>query len=266
MKTISIKEQLNHHFMFTVLFFSLLLSTTVLSAQTVPPIKNIVLVHGAFADGSSWKSVYNILTKKGYNVSIVQNPLTSLQADVDATNSVINVQDGPVILVGHSWGGTIITEAGMNSKVVALVYISAFVPDEGENSGQWTNYAPSFPEAGFTNIDQFGLIYFDSSKFHSGFSADLTPKESAFFRDSQVPIKAKSFGETVKNAAWKIKPSYAILPTQDKALNPIAERFMYQRAKSKITEIKGSHVVYISQPKAVAKVIINASKELASKK
>lgn len=223
-------------------------------------VKNIVLVHGAFADGSSWQSVYDILTKKGYHVSMAQNPLTSLQDDVEATNSIINAQDGPVVLVGHSWGGTVITEAGMNPKVASLVYISAFMPDAGETAGQWVAAAPAAPEAGFTEPDEYGFIYFEPSKFHNGFSADLSQKQSDFLNAGQVPIKAKCFGEPVQNAAWKIKPSYAIVPTQDKALNPDTERTMYRRAKAKITEIEGSHVIYISQPKKVAAVIMEAAK------
>ena len=228
------------------------------NAQNMP-VKNIVLVHGAFADGSGWKSVYDILTKKGYHVSIVQNPLTSLKADVDATNSVIDAQDGPVILVGHSWGGAVITEAGVNPKVAGLVYIAAFMPDKGETAGQWVSAAPAAPESGFTKPDQFGLVYFDPAKFHGGFTGDLTKAQSDFMRDSQVPIIGHCFEEPVGQVAWKTKPSYGIVPTEDKALNPNTERAMYKRATANITEIKGSHVIFISQPDAVAKVIMDAS-------
>lgn len=223
------------------------------------PVKNIVLVHGAFADGSGWKAVYDILTKKGYHVSIVQNPLTSLKADVDAANSVIDAQDGPVILVGHSWGGTVITEAGVNPKVTALVYIAAFMPDKGETAGQWVSAAPAAPEAGFTKPDQFGFVYFDPAKFHGGFTGDLTKAQSDFMRDSQVPIIGHCFEEPIEHVAWKIKPSYGIVPTEDKALNPNTERSMYKRAHAKVTGIKGSHVIFISQPEAVAKVIADAA-------
>jgi pimeloyl-ACP methyl ester carboxylesterase len=223
------------------------------------PVKNIVLVHGAFADGSGWKGVYDILTQKGYHVSIVQNPLTSLKADVDATNSVINAQDGPVILVGHSWGGAVITEAGVNAKVAALVYVAAFVPDSGESAGQWASAAAPSPEAGLTQPDQFGFVYFEPAKFHGGFSGDLSKAESDFLSASQVPIIATSFATPLEQAAWKSKPSYGIIPTGDNALSPVTERAMYTRAHAKITEIKGSHVIYISQPAAVAKVIITAT-------
>jgi pimeloyl-ACP methyl ester carboxylesterase len=222
-------------------------------------VKNIVLVHGAFADGSGWKGVYDILVKKGYHVSIVQNPLTSLHDDVTETNSVIDAQDGPVILVGHSWGGTVITEAGVNPKVAGLVYIAAFMPDKGESAGKWVAAAPASPESGFTDPDQFGFVYFSPAKFHGGFAGDLSQSLSDFMCASQVPIIGKCFGEPVEQVAWKIKPSYGIVPTEDKALNPETERTMYKRANAKITEIKGSHVVFISQPEAVANVIITAS-------
>jgi pimeloyl-ACP methyl ester carboxylesterase len=223
------------------------------------PVKNIVLVHGAFADGSGWKPVYDILTRKGYHVSIVQNPLTSLQADVDAATSVIDAQDGPVILVGHSWGGQVITQAGVNSKVAGLVYVAAFVPDKGKTAGKWVGAAAPAPEAGFTKPDQFGFVYFEPSKFHGGFAGDLSKAQSDFMNASQVPIIGKCFEEPVTEAAWENKPVYGIVATEDKALNPGTERTMYQRANAKITEIKGSHVVFISQPEAVAKVIIAAA-------
>ena len=222
-------------------------------------VKNIVLVHGAFADGSGWKGVYDILIKKGYHVAIVQNPLTSLEADVNAANSVINAQDGPVILVGHSWGGTVITEAGVNPKVVGLVYVAAFVPDKGETTAKWVAAAPPAPEAGFTKPDASGFVYFDPAKFHSGFAADLTQEQSDFMRDAQVPIVGKSFGQEVTDAAWKTKPSYAIITTEDKALSPTTQRTMYERANCKITTLKGSHVIFISQPEAVAKMIMEAA-------
>lgn len=222
-------------------------------------VKNIVLVHGAFADGSGWKPVYDILIKKGYHVSIVQNPLTSLKADVDAANSVINRQDGKVILVGHSWGGTVITEAGVNDKVVALVYVAAFMPDKGESTGKWVAAAPASPEAGFTAPDRFGFVYFDAAKFHGGFAGDLSKPQSDLMNASQVPIIGNCFEEPVEQVAWKNKPSYGIIATQDKALNPSTERAMYERAKAKITEIKGSHLVFISQAEAVAEVIIKAA-------
>ncbi|GAA4919284.1 alpha/beta hydrolase [Mucilaginibacter defluvii] len=260
MKT-SFKSSENRRFlMFAILLIVGLFNLGIDVANAQPPaVKNIVLVHGAFADGSGWKPVYDILVKKGYNVSIVQNPLTSLKADVEITNSVINRQDGKVILVGHSWGGTVITEAGVNEKVAALVYVAAFMPDSGETTGKWVAAAPAAPEAGFTDPDQFGYVYFDPAKFHGGFAGDLSQAQSDFMNASQVPIIGKCFEEPVDNVAWKSKPSYGIIATKDKALNPMTERKMYERGKAQITEIEGSHVVFISQAEAVAKVIIKAA-------
>ncbi|RFZ90213.1 alpha/beta hydrolase [Mucilaginibacter conchicola] len=259
------KTKVNYISRTKLLLFSALLLTTQLftgvskvMAQKAP-IKNIVLVHGAFADGSGWKAVYDILIKKGYHVSIVQNPLTSLNADVTATNSVLNAQDGPSVLVGHSWGGTVITQAGVNPKVAALVYVAAFAPDAGENTAKWVGAAPPAPEAGFTDPDQFGFVYFVPAKFHSGFAADVPKAQSDFMQASQAPIIGACFAEPVTEVAWKTKPSYGIVATEDKAINPGVEKQMYIRAKAKITEIKGSHVVFISQPEAVAKVIIAAA-------
>lgn len=222
-------------------------------------VKNIVLVHGAFADGSGWKAVYDILTNKGFQVTIVQNPLSSLKDDVAATKSVLNRLEGPAILVGHSWAGAVITEAGVHPKVAGLVYVAAFAPDKGETAGQWVGAVSPDPEAGFTAPDEFGLVYFEPSKFHGGFAADLSKSQSDFMAISQVPIKGHSFEEPIEQVAWKTKPSYGIVATEDKALHPDTERKMYQRAKAKITEIKGSHVIFISQPEAVAKVIMEAA-------
>lgn len=243
---------------FAIMLILLLTGFQSLVGQTLKT-KNIVLVHGAFADGSGWKPVYDILSKKGYHVSIVQNPLTSLKNDVNATNSVINQQDGQVVLVGHSWGGTVITEAGNNPKVVALVYVAAFVPDHGENTIQWITAAPASPEAGFTKPDEFGFVYFEYAKFHKGFASDLTEKQSNFMRDSQIPIIGRSFEDMITKAAWKTKPVYAVLATDDKALSPVTQRNMYKRANAKITEVKASHVVFISNPEAVANTIIQAA-------
>ena len=221
--------------------------------------KNIVIVHGAFADGSGFKSVYNILTKKGYNVTIVQNPLTSLKDDVDATKRALDRQDGPTVLVGHSWGGTVITEAGMHSKVVALVYIAAFQPDKGENTGQWASSLPAAPENGILAPDASGVVYFDQKKFHAGFAADLSKSEADFMYASQGPIFVSCFTDPVQEAAWKVKRSYGIVATEDKAINPDIERNMYKRSNSNITEIKGSHVIFISKPDEVANVIVKAA-------
>jgi pimeloyl-ACP methyl ester carboxylesterase len=223
------------------------------------PVKNIVLVHGAFADGSGFKAVYEILTKKGYNVTVVQNPLTSLKDDVDAANRILDKQDGPTVLVGHSYGGTVITEAGNNSKVVALVYIAAFAPDKGENTIKWVQSAPPAPENGILPPDDKGFVYYDKAKFHGGFAGDLSKTEADFMFASQGPTSVQCFVTPVAEAAWKTKPSYGIVATEDKSIVPDVERTMYKRANAKITEIKGSHVIFISQPEAVAKVIIEAA-------
>lgn len=224
-------------------------------------VKNIVIVHGAFADGSGYKKLYNILTKKGFNLTIVQNPLTSLRDDVDATLRALDKQDGPTVLVGHSWGGTVITEAGMHPKVTALVYIAAFQPDKGETTGQWSSSLPAAPENGILPPDEKGFVYFDKTKFHAGFAADLGKEEADFMFASQGPIAGSCFTDAVKEAAWKTKPSYGIVATEDKAINPDIERNMYRRSGTIITEIKGSHVVFISEAAAVAKVIINAAEQ-----
>jgi pimeloyl-ACP methyl ester carboxylesterase len=223
--------------------------------------KNIVIVHGAFADGSGYKKLYQILTKKGYHVTVVQNPLTSLKDDVDTTIRALDREDGPTILVGHSWGGIVITEAGTHPKVAALVYIAAFQPDKGETSVQWISSLPAAPEFGILPPDEKGVVYFDKSKFHAGFAADLSKEEADFMYASQGPIFGACFATPVREAAWKTKPSYGIVATEDKAINPDIERNMYRRAGTKITEIKGSHVLFISQPAAVATVIIAAANE-----
>ncbi|MRX38468.1 alpha/beta fold hydrolase [Flavobacterium sp. LC2016-23] len=265
MKTTTTKEQLNSYFMFAVLFFSFLFSVTTATAQNAPAVKNVVLVHGAFADGSGWRGLYDILSKKGYHVTIVQNPLSSLEDDVRATNLALDKQDGPTILVGHSWGGTVITEAGNHPKVAALVYVAALQPDNGENSVQWLQTAPPAPENGVLAPDDKGIAYYDEAKFHAGFAGDLPKEQSDFMFASQGAFYAKGFGTPITKAAWRDKPAYGIVATEDKSITPDIQRNMYKRSKTKITEIKGSHVVFISQPKAVAEVIITASKEVAKK-
>jgi pimeloyl-ACP methyl ester carboxylesterase len=224
-------------------------------AQALAATKNIVLVHGAFADGSGWEEVYKILTKKGYKVTIVQNPLTSLEDDVAATNYALERQDGPVILVGHSWGGTVITQAGVSEKVVGLVYVAAFQPDVGETTFSLATSEPAAVENGIMLPDENGLIYYSREKFHKGFAGDISKEKADFMYDSQGAISLKAFMTPVTHAAWKTKPSYAIVATDDKSINPVIERKMYKRSGSIVTEIKGSHVVFMSQPKKVAAVI-----------
>ncbi|UPZ14279.1 alpha/beta hydrolase [Flavobacterium humidisoli] len=244
----------------TAIIFTFLLSTVNVNAQkTTSQIKNVVLVHGAFADGSGWQGLYKVLTKKGYNVTIVQNPLSSLEDDVNATNLALDKQDGPTILVGHSWGGTVITEAGNHPKVAALVYVAALQPDNGENSVQWLQTAPPAPENGVLPPDEKGIAYYDKAKFHAGFAGDLSKEQADFMYASQGAFHAQGFLTKITNAAWRTKPSYGIVATEDKSIVPSIQQAMYKRSNTKITEIKGSHVVFISQPEKVANVIIDAS-------
>ena len=261
MKIVSLKSRSVKRYLAAalVIFSSLFIRVSPIAAQT-PVVKNIVIVHGAFADGSGWKGVYTILTKKGYHVTIVQNPLTSLDDDVAATKRILDQQDGPVVLVGHSWAGTVITQAGVDPKVVSLVYVAAFQPDKGENSNQWAGSQPKDPSMRVTADDK-GFVFFDRTTFHAGFCADLPQATADFMNASQQPIVGNCFATPVTEAAWKDKPGYGIVATEDKAINPEAERNMYKRANDKITEIKGSHAIFISQPEAVAQVIINAAEK-----
>jgi len=243
---------------FALLASTLLLSISNVSAQT--PVKNIVLVHGAFADGSGWEAVYKLLKKKGYNVSIVGNPNTGLADDVAATKRVIARQTGPVLLVGHSYGGAIITDAGNDPKVVGLVYIAAFVPDANETLLQLLQSGPPAPNSGILPPDEAGYIWYDVKKYHSGFCADLPKEQAEFLADSQIPVSATVFGSSFSSPAWKSKPSWYIVATEDQTIPPDGERFMAKRAGAKVTEIKASHLVFMSQPKAVTDVIEVAAK------
>jgi pimeloyl-ACP methyl ester carboxylesterase len=243
--------------------FALILQV-VCAAGTTPakPLKrvnNIVIVHGAFADGSSFESVYSILTKKGYHVSIVQNPCSSLEDDVAATNEVLDRQDGPSILVGHSWGGTVITQAGGSPKVAGLVYIEGFLPEVGENTIQLAQSEPAAPEGGKLSPDANGWIFYPKEQYHMGFAGDLSEEKAAFMYDSQLPITVKCFTTPVTVAAWKSKPSWGVVSTEDKSINPLILRKMYQRAGSVVTEVHASHVVYVSHPDKIAEVIEQAS-------
>ena len=229
-------------------------------------VKNVVLVHGAFADASGWKGIYEILTRKGYNVTIVQNPLSSLEDDVTATNLALDAQDGPTILVGHSWGGAVISQAGVHNKVVALVYVAAFQPDLGESAFTWFSSMPPVAENGVLPPDEKGFVYYSKEKYHKGFAADLSKKETEFMYASQGAFAAKSFVTPLTQAAWKTKPSYGIVATEDKSIRPEIEEKMYLRSNTKITRIKGSHAVYISQPNAVAKVIMEAAESASNPK
>jgi len=233
------------------------------NAQTV---KNVVLVHGAFADGSGYKALYEALTQKGYHVTVVQNPLTSLEDDVAATKLALDKQDGPTILAGHSWGGAVITEAGNHPKVAALVYIAAFQPDKGESALQWFQSAQPAPENGVLPPDEKGIVYYDRNKFHAGFCADVPKAEADFMYASQGAFYAKGFTTSITNAAWRNKPTFGIVATDDKSIVPDVQRNMYKRSNTKVTEIKGSHAVYVSQPAKVAAVIMEAAKSASTGK
>jgi len=258
MKTRSFTQYLKYAFSIAALLF---LSVSGI-AQSKPAVKNVVLVHGAFADGSGYKGLYDILSKKGYNVTVVQNPLSSLEADVAATNAVLDRQDGPTILAGHSYGGSVITEAGNHKNVVALVYIAAFQPDKGESALDWAQKLPPAPENGILPPDEKGNLYYDKAKFHAGFCADLPKAEADFMYASQGAFNIQAIGGKINQAAWKTKPSYGIVATEDKSIVPDTERNMYKRSNTKVTEIKASHVVFISHPQEVADIIIKASKEV----
>src|ERR1700716_2534169 len=221
--------------------------------------KNIVLVHGGFVDGSGWEGVYSILKKDGYNVSIVQNPTLSLEGDVAVTKRILAAQDGPTILVGHSYGGAVITEAGNDPKVAGLVYITAFAPDKGESVATLIKDPP--PDAPVPPIlpPQDGYLFLDSTKFHASFAADVDPEKAAFMAGSQVPWGVAALGGSIDEPAWKTKPSWYLVATEDKMIPPPAQRFMSQRAVATVTEVPGSHAVYVSQPAAVAALIERAA-------
>jgi pimeloyl-ACP methyl ester carboxylesterase len=221
---------------------------------------NIVLVHGGFVDGSGWEGVYQILKKDGYNVSIVQNPTISLEDDVAVTNRVLAAQDGPAILVGHSYGGAVITEAGNHPKVAGLVYITAFAPDKGESVAALIKNPP--PGAPVPPIlpPQDGYLFLDRAKFPASFAADVEAEKAAFMADSQVPWGVEALSGKISEPAWKTKPSWYLIATDDKMIPPDAQRFMSKRAGSTVAEAKGSHAIYVSQPKAVVALVEQAAK------
>jgi len=236
---------------------AMLLSSAAVAAPALADARNIVLVHGALVDGSGWRGVYDILTRDGYNVSIVQQPLTSLDQDVAATKSVLDQQDGDVVLVGHSYGGTIITAAGDDPKVKALVYVAALQPEKGESTTQLLQSMPSPTNDIKPTKDGFLLV--DQAKFAADFGADLPKDQAEFMARSQMPVAIAGTNAQVSVAAWHEKPSYGIVAKNDMTINPDLERWMYKRAGSTVTEIEGSHAIYISQAAAVAKVIEGAA-------
>jgi pimeloyl-ACP methyl ester carboxylesterase len=221
-------------------------------------INNVVLVHGAFADGSGWRGVYDNLTARGFTVSIVQNPLTSLADDVAATTRVLDRQDGPTILVGHSWGGTVITEAGVHPHVAGLVYVSALAPDAGETTSQQYEGFAATPDFVIDVADDgFGSLNPDT--FKAGFAADASDADAEFLRDSQVPINMSVFAEPVQQAAWRDKPTWAAIATDDRAFDQAMLQHMASRIGAEITNIAASHALYVTQPSAVADVIATAA-------
>ncbi|MDT7630427.1 MAG: hypothetical protein QOI50_2357 [Pseudonocardiales bacterium] len=221
--------------------------------------RNVVLVHGGFVDGSGWQGVYDLLKQDGYDVAVVQNPTLTLEGDVAATRRVVDAQDGPVVLVGHSYGGAVITEAGTDPNVVALVYIAAFAPDAGESVN--TLIADPPPGAPVPPIlpGKDGFLFLDREKFHDSFAGDLPAAQAAFMADSQVPWGGAALGGSITEPAWRVKPSWYLIATEDRMIPPPAQRAMSERAGSTVVEAAGSHSIYVSQPAAVAALIEQAA-------
>jgi pimeloyl-ACP methyl ester carboxylesterase len=242
---------------------SLLFMFGVMSAQNQEPrVRNVVLVHGAWADGSGWKGVYDILVNDGYNVSIVQEPETSFKDDVAATKRTLALQDGPCILVAHSYGGAVITEAGTDPSVVGLVYVAAHMPDSGEKESEDGKRFPSdLAKSGAIKKTPDGFTYIDPAQFHELFAADLPDDRAAFMARSQVLNFADNFSATITTAAWRSKPSWMVVAGSDRTINPDLERWYAKRAHSQTIEVAGaSHSVYVSHPKEVADVIESAAR------
>ena len=220
---------------------------------------NIVLVHGAFVDQTSWQPVADILTKKGYNVTLVENPLTSLTADVDATKQALAKQDGKTVLVGHSWGGVVITEAGDDPKVSALVYVSALAPDKGQSMATLSKSGPVTEGAAAVHPDDKGNLTIDPKVFPSAVAADLPPKIAETLANHQLPLNVKAFEAPVDIAAWRDKPTFYVITTKDKVIAPEAQKFFAERMKAQITEIAGSHASLVVHADTVAAVIEKAT-------
>lgn len=238
------------------------ISGSALAQPAAQPVKNVVLVHGAFADGSGWRGVYDDLTRRGYRVTVVQNPLTSLADDVAATNRALDRQDGPAVLVGHSWGGTVITQAGVHPRVASLVYVSALAPDSGETTAHQYEGHPEATEFVIdVRPDGFGIL--NADKFKAAFAADASDADAAFLRDSQVPIAMSAFDETLTNAAWRTRPNWAVIATEDKAFGEGMLHAMARRIGARITEVRASHALFMTQPKAIADVIDEAARRAA---
>lgn len=233
-------------------------------ANTAQPARNVVLVHGAFADGSGWRGVYDLLTARGYRVTIVQNPLTSLADDVAATRRALARQEGGTILVGHSWGGVVITEAGVDDKVKGLVYVSALTPDVGETAGdQYAGFGIPSTFVIEEQADGFGFI--NAERFQEGFAADVSDADAAFMRDSQVPIAMSAFATPLTQAAWRTRPSWFIVATEDAAISPPMLNQQAGKIGATKVEIRASHVPMVSQPHAVADVIDQAARSVSTR-
>jgi len=224
-------------------------------------VRNVVLVHGGFVDGSGWQGVYDLLKADGFNVSIVQNQTLSLESDVETTHNVLDLQDGPTILVGHSYGGVVITEAGSHERVAGLVYIAAFAPDAGESVNALIADPP--PGAPVPPIlpPQDGFLFLDREKFADSFAADVPAELAAFMADSQVPWGVEALNGTVSEPAWRSKPSWYLVASDDRMIPPPAQRAMSERAGSTVIEAPGSHSIYVSQPRATAELITRAARE-----
>lgn len=244
----------------TTLALSLVLSVYAQSSMAAP-VKNIVLVHGAFVDGSGWDPVARILNKAGYKVSIVQEPQTSLADDVAATRRVLALQSGKSLLVGHSYAGMIISDAGNDPSVAGLVYIAAFQPEQGDSLLSLAKKYPPAAQSITETPDHF--LYIKPENFHADFAADLPVKETNLLAQSQLMPAVAAFTAPAGVPAWKTKPSWAVVATQDRAINPELERFMAKRAHSTVTELKGNHAIYASQPEKIAAVIEKAAQSLS---
>jgi pimeloyl-ACP methyl ester carboxylesterase len=242
-----------------IVLLTLVSGKAFMSDVKAAPVTNVVLVHGAFVDGSGWQAVYDQLKKSGHKVTIVQIPVTSLADDVARTKQAVAAQDGPVILVGHSYGGVVITEAGHDPKVAGLVYVAAFAPDKGESVAGMIKNSPAGADAPPILPPQDGFLFLDRAKFRMAFAADLSESAAAFMADAQTPWGLAAIGGAITEPAWKTKPSWYVVATEDRMIAPDAQRGMSKRAGSHVVEVKGSHSVYVSQAKAVADVIAKAA-------
>ena len=226
-------------------------------------VRNVVLVHGGFVDGTGWKGVHDLLTEDGFNVSVVQNQTLSLESDVATTQNALDLLDGPAILVGHSYGGAVITEAGTHGSVAGLAYICAFAPDHGQSVSTLLADAPPDAPAPPILAPQDGFLFLDREKFAASFAADVAPREAAFMADSQVPWGVEALNGTVSEPAWRSKPSWYLVTTEDRMIPPALQRTMAERAGATTAEVSGSHAIYVSQPSGVARLITQAARSLA---